>query len=1476
MATIDRLIEDLRAEGSVDSHGRFTLDREQARAKMQKFQLVDARRYVLELVQAALLRDATHVEFEIDADDMRMRFDGAPFVAAEIDDLYGSLFADGDDRRLRGVRQLAIALNAALGMNPKHIHMRSGTVELRMCPGQPDQIIKHDRAAPRTEIHVRQRLRARVLFDFLRNLTGRMAEEQYLRARCLFASVPVSLDGKQISFGLDGSEQGLGSLLISGPDYRGIITIVDRPKPCELRLVKDGVWIDTRELPECGTHLIAVIEGDNLRKDVSQAKIVADATLERIELSIRQLRWKLWKDASDQRTGREHERVATLIREQVLAHASFQELQEIAALRELSTNVAWLDCRGGHPRVSLRELVELAAADQVISYSTIQFPELTVEGDPIPHILDEREVDLLERALERRLLSAERLLDRDRRRELGRQAWLARAGEPKLPIHIDFAVRQRITLRLTAGLVRGELGIDPLPLASGENKAPLHLLMYKDGCLLGRTEIDCELPGLWMAIDGPFEPNDNYTDAQRSATFAEIFLHALASFRASLGQSLVNAAGVQNEPIVRGLVKRWLSWLLDPQLQTTLLTRAGVDKIGGGHIASELLLPGLLAAQDPLGNVPLFEQLAGPRLSLAQLGQLIEADQKLEFVDGRPKDERLVAAKVLVTGPGDRKILRGLFGEQRLVAWDYAPKLRELEFWASSRSELAAARANAKAQLDQFKVAFEDWLVDLSTGPTRGFVTFFVGDELRDSELETLALGVRHNGRELCNISLASPFGPLLAVIEHPNLQPTSSWDDVVRDAAFEQALATVHTASRELFRLGCAALERTPAKPRRWLARVLLHGAARDPELRELAEHAPMLTTVDGRTLSLAYAAAQAAEQGKLEFVGRDVGFVPISDPPIIVAEESELDDIRALLGDVLVDAEARVRHHRVYDLLESRPALREAKLDPSQTWVRLPIRNSGQVGEIGLSRIRSSASLVLRLGVAGREVDPINHDLGFGVPVDAIVIDEELPLDARGQVDAQSKRIKTLIRQCRRRVPELILALCERWPSLAEHERASVWQLLTRHVGSEGTEPRRAIRERAFTAAAAIRGFRDVRGQRWSLAELVARPHPIEVLTNERHRDLVLDLPTLTRPILLVDDEELACLQLNAKEVRSLDHIWEHTLASLRSLASAPEVETPNIHEVAIAYRKATASGGLQCELWIPRQSSLLDGPELIFAEAGRELARGQVSEVLPSAGIIRGEGLVVASGELQLGQRMRSGVERQLMILYTELANRLADDQVSSTDRPRALEYLSWAAARLDSLDSHGKHALALRRALDRVVPPSLRVLVPDAVPEAEAPEPPAPELEQPEPPPQPVRSASEAPRHWHTRPASPEQRLLAAVYEQLHWARDRHRQLDELLLNRLELRSGLGSELARPELGVLALNREHPIVARLLAQQPHDPIDLAFLLAGLYSRINYDAEEISDDDERSFVAQLAEALAVGRPAKATIGAPSSPRR
>jgi hypothetical protein len=1462
MAAIDRLIEDLRAEGSVDSQGRFTLDREQARAKMQKFQLVDARRYVLELVQAAVLRDATHVNFEIDATDMHMSFDGSPFAAAEIDDLYGSLFADGDTRALRGVRQLALALNAALGMAPKQIAMRSGAVELRMSPGQRDEIIGHEQPVDTTTIHVRQRLSTRVFVDFFRNLTGFMAEEQYLRDHCMYSTVPVTLDNQRISFGIEAGYRGLARLTVVGRDFRGVMKIVDRADFCELRLVKDGVWIDSRELRGCGTHLIAVIEGENLRKDVSQAKIVATAALERIESSLRQLRWKLWKLAFEQLTAPSlRERVEAMLREQLLAHARLDELQEIEEAVELSAHVTWADCRGRSRRISLRELVELTAAGTTVRYSQTRFPEMVADGAPILLLHELEDRGQLAKLLGRELVAADSLLDREHRRQLGQQAFLARVGKPELPGHLDFLARWSIAIELPSGPVRGELGIDGEFLRNPNNKAASHLFMYTQGRLLGRAEIDLGFLNLWLAVEAGFEPNDDFNDALRNPEFVAILLHSIASLREPLVQLLTREQDARNVALLRGLVKRWLIALVDPKAQAGLLTLAGVDTTSRSVLTIDELLPGLLDAGEGLAVVPLFDQLEGPRLSLAQLRELIGAQESIPYVEERPDDPRLVAPNVLVTGAGDRKILRALFDEQAIVRWDPGAKQRELTFWQSERKPLADLRLHAEGQITKTGAGLADWLIDLPEGPIRGFVMLFMLGVFDDDEHDSLRLEIRHTQRPLCTVELDTPFGPLIAHVEHPGLQPSPSWDDVVRDAAFEQVVAAVRTASYELYRRACAGLERNPGTARRALARALLHGAASDPELAGIASAAPLLTTVNGRRLSLTRAAELVARDGKLEFVGHDVGQAPIDDPPVIVTAGSELDELRTLLGDVLVDARDRVRHHRVYDMLATRPELREAKLDPTKTLVRLRVQGTKQNGEVGISCVRTEPGLALRLGVAGREVDLIALQHGFALPIDAVVIDEELPLDPAGKVNARDKRMIALIRQCRRRVPELVIALCNRWPELEAAERALAWPILLRHIVAEAKQERRQIREQAYAAAAAVPGFRDVRGRQLSLAAVLeqSRPRAVEVLVGEQFRQLELDLPALERPIVLADPLELECLQTQG-DVRELDAVWDGVLARARSLVRAPEVTTPNIDKVAIAYRKAMVAGGLECELWIPRDVSLFDSmPELIFVQAGRELGRGRLCDSLPSAGIIRGNGLV----DVELDDRQQSSLERQLVILYTELATRFAGGQVSKADHERAFEYLAWAVHKLDGagLSGHGKHARALEQALERVVPPSLRSTVRSQTPAEPGPAPEPEIAPAPAPKPEPVAAPPPAaPKHHPTVATTPEQRLLAGVYEQLHWARSRHALLDELLLNHLQLVAGGSGELASLDRGTLALNREHPIIARLLGQDPHDPIDLAFLLAALYSLINYQAEEISDDDERMFVAQLAETLAL----------------
>ena len=61
MSKAAELIAGLQSDAEFDSDGGFSLDREKAREKMRQFQLADPHRYVLLLVEAAVLRGATTI-----------------------------------------------------------------------------------------------------------------------------------------------------------------------------------------------------------------------------------------------------------------------------------------------------------------------------------------------------------------------------------------------------------------------------------------------------------------------------------------------------------------------------------------------------------------------------------------------------------------------------------------------------------------------------------------------------------------------------------------------------------------------------------------------------------------------------------------------------------------------------------------------------------------------------------------------------------------------------------------------------------------------------------------------------------------------------------------------------------------------------------------------------------------------------------------------------------------------------------------------------------------------------------------------------------------------------------------------------------------------------------------------------------------------------------------------------------------------
>ncbi|MCA9699038.1 MAG: hypothetical protein KC431_16050, partial [Myxococcales bacterium] len=560
------------------------------------------------------------------------------------DDLYGSLFNELQGREVEGLRQLALALNAAAGMNPKFIEVRSGAVGLTMQPGQDDRIVTLATPVAGTRIHVRQRLSPRVLFDYFRNLAGRLEEEAYLRQRCGYAEATIVLEGTTLAPVAKRFEDSLFELRFTGQHHRGVIALTPVDETAELRLVKDGVWIDQRSLPQCGTHVLAVVEGDGLRKDVSQARIVDNQALVRIIAAVQAARWLLWRRAlvEAEEHGLVRRTLTEWVREQLIDYAQLDEIAADENAMALAERITWSDARDAERQISLAELVRRRKAGETADIAHERYDELPYTDPPIAR------VEVSERKRLRRLLGDIEFQDNALRWQLhherGRKAWQDRPGDPVLPTHLAPLARTTVT----GPNLRGEIGIDPELMLAVERAHPLRTMLFLEGHLLGRSEFDIGIPNLWLSVEAPFTPTWGYEDAEHDEIFADALLRSLAAVAELLPPTFA-AYGGADPTGARNLTKRWLAAMAIPGRRADVLTKVGVDKEVAkqwGKVPLRDLVPALshdslLAGEHPLLALPLFVDFDGARMSLADLGHIRQQRGAIAYIPWRTSVEPL-------------------------------------------------------------------------------------------------------------------------------------------------------------------------------------------------------------------------------------------------------------------------------------------------------------------------------------------------------------------------------------------------------------------------------------------------------------------------------------------------------------------------------------------------------------------------------------------------------------------------------------------------------------------------------------------------------------------------------------------------------------------------------------------------------------------------------------------------------------------
>ncbi len=198
MSGVDDLLAASRAGATHVETGRFRLDWKKALDKIKEFQLTDPHRWVLEIVQAAVAGGATAIDVTTDSDDVVIRFDGQPPEADELDGIFEFLFAADAD--LMPLRQLALGVNAALGMKPRFIRIDVGDgaagSRLELSSYEDLKVEPLTDEVPRgVRVHVRDRTSWRRVVEAVKTRT---AEGRILEADCRWCPVPITLDGQRL------------------------------------------------------------------------------------------------------------------------------------------------------------------------------------------------------------------------------------------------------------------------------------------------------------------------------------------------------------------------------------------------------------------------------------------------------------------------------------------------------------------------------------------------------------------------------------------------------------------------------------------------------------------------------------------------------------------------------------------------------------------------------------------------------------------------------------------------------------------------------------------------------------------------------------------------------------------------------------------------------------------------------------------------------------------------------------------------------------------------------------------------------------------------------------------------------------------------------------------------------------------------------------------------------------------------------
>ena len=209
---VDDLLNQLSAEGELQSSGRFTVDVSKAKEKLAQFQFEDAFYYILKLVQAAVAGGASGLALQSRTAEVEVTILGLGFNPYQLENVLYSLMADRSETT-PSLRHFAMGLNAAVNTRASEIMVQSFDgkegLEVRWTkkgqrstgwePSKPlaqtRMLLKRTAADVLSDISAK--LASRDVFSmFSGDRKGMDREQALIYDHCAFCPMPITINGR--------------------------------------------------------------------------------------------------------------------------------------------------------------------------------------------------------------------------------------------------------------------------------------------------------------------------------------------------------------------------------------------------------------------------------------------------------------------------------------------------------------------------------------------------------------------------------------------------------------------------------------------------------------------------------------------------------------------------------------------------------------------------------------------------------------------------------------------------------------------------------------------------------------------------------------------------------------------------------------------------------------------------------------------------------------------------------------------------------------------------------------------------------------------------------------------------------------------------------------------------------------------------------------------------------------------------------